>query len=431
MKSGHLLNVHDDVDFVKAIYNKEVESYLKAMDIPKGIAHNESLKENIFVILVSICNGIPVIISGKPGCSKTLAVNLIQSHMNGKNSKHEFFKRLPRIYFKSYQGSLSSSSEEIVKVFESAYKKNSEVMKKEKHDQEKVKIVVFFDELGLAEISKNHPLKVLHSLLEPDMNEKEKHVGFVGISNWRLDASKINRVVYLAKPDPEELDLKKTAIEIALSYGENLNIYKKYFEDIAKYYYEFKENLRKKTLGKEEFHGTRDFYSCVKLMATILTNNLNVDINKTIYNAVARNFGGLEYSADFLPREKFEYDMQKVPCLELIKQNLGDTSARYLMMITMNKGGLEIISGCLKNEIRESVIIVGSSFEQDLIDDEYSFRILSSITDCTEKGKLLILQNLDMIYPTLYDLFNQNFKVINKEKRCRIALGNIYIYIFI
>jgi hypothetical protein len=58
--------------------------------------------------------------------------------------------------------------------------------------------VITFDEIGLAEISKHNPLKTLHSLLELE-NCK---VGFVGISNWRLDASKMNRALYLARPDP-------------------------------------------------------------------------------------------------------------------------------------------------------------------------------------------------------------------------------------
>ena len=59
--------------------------------------------------------------------------------------------------------------------------------------------VVVFDEIGLAELSKHNPLKVLHSLLELENRE----VGFVGISNWRLDASKMNRALYLARPDPQ------------------------------------------------------------------------------------------------------------------------------------------------------------------------------------------------------------------------------------
>lgn len=57
-----------------------------------------------------------------------------------------------------------------------------------------------FDEIGLAEISKHNPLKVLHSLLD----NNDSKIAFVGISNWRLDASKMNRALYLARPDPDE-----------------------------------------------------------------------------------------------------------------------------------------------------------------------------------------------------------------------------------
>ena len=36
-------------------------------------------------------------------------------------------------------------------------------------------------------------------------------LAFVGISNWKLDASKMNRAIFLARPDPDEDDLVYTA----------------------------------------------------------------------------------------------------------------------------------------------------------------------------------------------------------------------------
>ncbi len=60
--------------------------------------------------------------------------------------------------------------------------------------------VLVFDVIGLAELSKNNPLKVLHSLLEVE----NRDIGFVGISNWRLDVSKMNRALYIARSDPSE-----------------------------------------------------------------------------------------------------------------------------------------------------------------------------------------------------------------------------------
>jgi hypothetical protein len=73
--------------------------------------------------------------------------------------------------------------------------------------------MIYFDEMGLAEVSPNNPLKVIHSQLEYDENEDK--VAFVGISNWTLDASKMNRGIYLAIPEPDEEYLQKTALTIA------------------------------------------------------------------------------------------------------------------------------------------------------------------------------------------------------------------------
>jgi nucleoside-triphosphatase THEP1 len=69
--------------------------------------------------------------------------------------------------------------------------------------------VVIIDEIGLAEISVHNPLKVIHSLLD---NPK---VPTIGLSNWLLDASKMNRGITLSRPDPDDDDLKESALSIA------------------------------------------------------------------------------------------------------------------------------------------------------------------------------------------------------------------------
>ena len=69
--------------------------------------------------------------------------------------------------------------------------------------------VVIIDEIGLAEISIHNPLKVLHSLLEPPK------VPAIGISNWPLDAAKMNRGITLSRPDPGDEDLEESALSIA------------------------------------------------------------------------------------------------------------------------------------------------------------------------------------------------------------------------
>jgi hypothetical protein len=46
------------------------------------------------------------------------------------------------------------------------------------------KVLIFFDEIGLAEMSPLNPLKVLHAYLD------EKNINMIGISNYSLDAAK-------------------------------------------------------------------------------------------------------------------------------------------------------------------------------------------------------------------------------------------------
>ena len=98
------------------IVRAEQEEYLARMELPSGTARNTALRENVFVILVCILNRIPVFVVGKPGCSKSLSMQVIISNLRGKDSKDDFFKSLPQLLVVSYQGSESSTSEGIIKV---------------------------------------------------------------------------------------------------------------------------------------------------------------------------------------------------------------------------------------------------------------------------------------------------------------------------
>ena len=107
----------------------------------------------------------------------------------------------------SFQGSESCTSDGILKAYEKA-KKYLELQTKDIANN--LLPVFVFDEIGLAEISKYNPLKVLHSLLEVENRE----IAFLGISNWRLDASKMNRAIYISRQEPDEEDLKLSAFSI-------------------------------------------------------------------------------------------------------------------------------------------------------------------------------------------------------------------------
>ncbi len=174
------------------------------MDIPKEVAMNQPLRENIFLLVVAIENQIPVILTGPPGSSKTLSTRLVYKNMAGEKSASPYFESKSRLVVISYQCSELSTSKGIKQVFKKACKNQQETELKEQ------KVVVVLDELGLAEKAPSNPLKVLHSELEPP------RVAMIGLSNWALDAAKMNRAVHASRHSLTVQDLKETAQKISL-----------------------------------------------------------------------------------------------------------------------------------------------------------------------------------------------------------------------
>ncbi|KAL4235125.1 hypothetical protein ACF0H5_006763 [Mactra antiquata] len=432
----------DQGSFIHNIIKEEQTDILRRMKLPTGIARNTALQENVFVILVCIFNRIPIFVVGKPGCSKSLAMQLIRSNLRGKDSEDDFFKTLPQLYCVSFQGSESSTSDGIIKVFKKAESyqdanKSGDVLS-----------VVVLDEIGLAEISRFNPLKVLHSLLEPD-GQNQPNVAVVGISNWSLDASKMNRAIHLSRPDMDEEELFDTATSISESFlgtenkvkptslFEDTHIerhlpsdeFNKILKDIAAAYFQYIQQLRFK-----HFHGLRDYYSLVKYVAKEYADadneSIEIELADIIVHGIARNFGGLPEEIHTL-YDVFSvhittissHQSQQSPLLELVTENIMDPLARHLMLITTGESVLGILEQKL-NDLgsRQREIIFGSQFDEDLTDD-YNYRILSRIILCMEQGMILVLKDLDNIYGSLYDMLNQNYTIIGKKKNCRVALG--------
>ena len=295
------MNKHFGFDF-KKMPKKEQEYISNNIEMKEGIAKNRALLENVFTLFVCVNAKVPLFIVGKPGCSKSLSVQLLFKSMKGENSDNILFKTLPKLILNSYQGSLGSTSKGVLSIFRKA---RSILEKETEENLSKMISMIYFDEMGLAEHSPNNPLKVIHSELEYDLNEGKKKIAFVGISNWRLDASKMNRGLYLSIPQPDLEDLKITAQTIAESYNLQLaNDNKELFEALAVTYSEYKSELSKKYTKKEEFHGTRDFYHLIKnAMRKLLEKaeqEQNMDIDEHVKESIGiesleRNLGGLEF----------------------------------------------------------------------------------------------------------------------------------------
>ena len=320
----------------------EEEFLLKQIELDKGIGQNDLLKENLFLLFLAVVTKIPVIIVGKPGTGKSLSAQLIYNSMRGKYSKNEFFRKYPPIIQKYFQGSESTKADEVTELFNNA-ENLYENYKKVHNKNEIVPIfMILFDELGLAEKSPENPLKVLHSKLEYD--GKNEGVCFIGISNYSLDAAKVNRALSLSVPNLEEKleELKKTSKSIVKSISEDIckdstkilifnilsrayQLYKYYLNFIKKLVvlkqyvnnkgeYQgkdlneievkeaFKKLLKEEDNIKTEFHGNRDFYNIIKGVAIegSKLNNISDEnqITPIIENYIERNFGGIVYEID-------------------------------------------------------------------------------------------------------------------------------------
>ena len=187
-----------------------------------------------------------------------------------------------------YGGSQTSTSEGISKVF----KRGVKFLENNSEDRP----VVVFDEIGLAELSPFNPLKILHPLLE----RTDVEIGFLGLSNWTLDLSKMNRLVYLARPDMTKDDLNEI-FKISVARCSNLEIRRDlelYLGYLTAAYLEFR--VWQKRFGNHpNFHGSRDIYGVSKYiyrhMSSIKHYHTSEKARDLIKAAIERNFNGAVY----------------------------------------------------------------------------------------------------------------------------------------
>jgi energy-coupling factor transporter ATP-binding protein EcfA2 len=376
------------------------------MNLGVGIALNEALLENLFMLLVSILNEIPIFIVGKPGSSKSLAVNIIQSNLNGDASDNKFLRSLPAVQIFAYQCSPLSTSAGIEQAFDSA--------RRYKEQSPNTCVIVLLDEIFLAELSPHLPLKVLHKLLDEGYN-----LSVVGISNWALDPAKMNRAVYLYRPAPTVQDLSNTAEGMVTSA--NL---KGYLQALAKAY-----SVVYDTQLSPDFFGLRDFYATVKLLHNQVEAAAGILSAHNIMQAVQRNYGGRSpeetqqiISTFFNCLGLNSSGVRELSVVELIAQNLKSVESRHLMLLTRNNAAVSLL---FDNEILNhaaSEVIFGSDFPLDCSDLQIVLNI-QRIKLCMAQGVTVVLIHCENLFESLYDLFNQHYTEYNNQFYVNISLG--------
>ncbi|XP_064628010.1 uncharacterized protein LOC135487838 [Lineus longissimus] len=424
---------------IKGLIHKEQLQILKCMDLQRGIAKNEALLENVFVMFVCIIAKLPLFVVGKPGSSKSLSMQILRNSLRGSHSADSYLKTLPSLYIVSCQGSESLVSADISKVFDKALEYNEQNKKVSTGTEDELLPVVLLDEVGLAECSPHNPLKVLHSLLEPGKSEFPD-VAVVGISNWALDASKMNRAIHLSRPDLDKDGLYETGTTIGNDFAKQGQTLPDNFENVIKSvayaYFEYLVKQKDKSQSKRNFHGLRDFYSLVKYLCRPLCeceDKSKLMDPVRIVKGILRNFGGfttvsdrneiLKYFMKHLKEHLPGIELFTAQTLELIQENLSDQQSRHLLLLSSGDSALSVIQNQLTAQKINHNVIFGSKFKDDQNSEDYHCRKLSEIILCMEQGTVLVLKDLDSVYGSLYDMLNQNYSTIGEKQICRVARG--------
>ena len=279
--------LNTELQFSEA-FQSELDWYTQQIELPKGIAKTQALKENVFAIITCSVTQTPLIIVGAPGSSKTLSFNIAVSNLRGHESKNKIFRETDVFcsldpHF--YQCSRRTTSNEVSTVFSRAITRQKNIAQ----FSLPIKCVVFMDEAGLPERS-HESLKILHYHLD---NPK---VSFVAISNTVLDAAKTNRAITLFR-DPTEIseDLEVLATECLFeSAGCPPRNLKEHVETIVHLHSAYTKAMTELKLSR--FFGLRDFihfvqyirHKCVQRDADLTLGQ----VGQLVTESLEKNFSG-------------------------------------------------------------------------------------------------------------------------------------------
>ena len=93
------------------------------------------------------------------------------------------------------------------------------------------------------------------------------------------------------------------------------------------------------------------------------------------------------------------------------------------MLISEGNDSSDIIKYLLNSIKKNYIELVGSKYKSDTKSGSYTEEILNKIKYIIESPNILILKDLDIVYPSLYNLFNQNFTNCGDKKFVRIAFA--------
>ena len=79
------------------------------MILGPNIAKNAALRENVFMMTISVELRIPLFLVGKPGSSKSLAKSIVAASMHGRASEKDLLKQFKTVSLLHYTSLLCNS----------------------------------------------------------------------------------------------------------------------------------------------------------------------------------------------------------------------------------------------------------------------------------------------------------------------------------
>ncbi|XP_065844233.1 uncharacterized protein [Oscarella lobularis] len=409
---------------------------------PPGVALNRALKENVFATVACVQTKVPLAIIGAPGSSKTLSFNIVRDNLHGPNhSPKEFCKRFYAVDPFFYQCSEYSTPSEI----ESTFAKASERQKFYADRGEQTRCVVLLDEAGLSlKNEKLMVLKVLHPLLD------DPQVSFVAISNQPFDSANANRMatvfrslateddlLVLAegclgadfKQSGSDSELKDFVLGLCDSYTEIIkdDKFKNFF-----HYRDFIYTLRlihRHSCLHDEGERVKNLSIHPLLLLRALEENMRGSGTEDFKEVVAIFFENVQRRLRRSYEVPAKEDYRDV--LTILQSALNPDSGspvtkvptghplspRFIMIIDPSDDDTAVKllfqSGLLSPE--DGKVFRLSEFSKDQT-PLHDIQVLSDIRNALEDGLHTILINTDRIHGSLYDLLNQNCRIVEAGK---------------
>ncbi|GIQ80333.1 hypothetical protein KIPB_001113 [Kipferlia bialata] len=451
-------------DYISAI-EMATDYWVDQIKVPVDICANQALAENIFAICTCATLKIPIVIVGPPGCSKNLALSLIEE------------SRVLKLVPFRFQCSKFTTPDAIAHIFKRA---GDQVESASKAGT--IPIVVL-DEIGVADLSVHRPLKVLHDRLE------NPQMAFVAFSNWSLDYAKLNRTLLLTRHNPSEDDYRRTAAvllgELAMGVtlpGSDLRLNSIAFNayNVAHSGYKneadgdgdgalsqtmsqdiemdggasqrHKERRERKTRLREDAHGffgLRDFYAvCLYIRKELkrvgeergVTHGKDFPLDvvtDVIVSAFRRNFSGKKDKADRLVCEALiQHAFHTIgpaagripaprPLSHLVHDAVVDYESRNVLIRESVEGMWQpLLREALSPQERAKVeYFVYSDLNGDQATGA-SIQELIRLRSAMKSGRIAVLCGADHLHESLLDVLNRRFYTdANGQQSARLAFG--------